>query len=190
MIGEGGNPDVLDGARYDCLLSSHTLEHLANPIGALLAWKRLLRPDACLLLVVPHRDRSFDRRRPITDFTHLLEDFHSGVGEDDMTHVEEALKLHDYQWGDGTDRRAFREALRENFDRRTLHHHVFDTELVGRIVDFAGFQLRALEPCPLFHVIAVGELTSAGADNTEFLGSSAAWRRESPFPSDRRVATV
>src|SRR5437660_12035295 len=55
---------VLEGARlvtigdssYDCVLSSHTLEHIANPLQALKEWKRVSRKDGILLLLLPHKD--------------------------------------------------------------------------------------------------------------------------------------
>ncbi len=185
LVTEGATLPGLQAASYQFILSSHMLEHLANPLGALRRWRELLVCTGHLLLVVPHRDRSFDRQRPVTALAHLVADAAANIGEDDMTHAEEALALHDYEWGEGTDREEFRVTMMDNPRRRALHHHVFDTELVGRLLDGAGFQLLALEPAPLFHIIALAEVGNALPANADFLGPTASWRQHSPFPSDR-----
>ena len=61
----------IESGSYDCVIASHCLEHIANPIKALLEWKRVLRPGGLLLLILPHRDHTFDWRRPVTPFNPL-----------------------------------------------------------------------------------------------------------------------
>jgi hypothetical protein len=55
-----------ESGSYDCVIASHCLEHVANPFKALIEWKRVLRSDGVLLLLLPHRDFTFDWRRPVT----------------------------------------------------------------------------------------------------------------------------
>ena len=43
---------IADGA-YDFVLSSHNLEHFANPVKAIKEWQRVLRPGGALILVLP-----------------------------------------------------------------------------------------------------------------------------------------
>src|ERR1043166_3241443 len=45
---------------YDFVASSHVLEHVANPLKALHEWSRISKPTGKLLLVLPHRDGTFD----------------------------------------------------------------------------------------------------------------------------------
>ena len=49
---------------YDFLLSSHMLEHTANPIKALKEWKRIIKDKGYLILIVPHKDGTFDDNIP------------------------------------------------------------------------------------------------------------------------------
>src|ERR1700730_1353703 len=71
LVAEAGDLAALPARAYDVLLASHVIEHIANPLGALAAWSRVVKPGGHLLLVVPHRDGTFDHRRPITTLAHL-----------------------------------------------------------------------------------------------------------------------
>src|ERR1700689_1629058 len=65
LIAEATNLDGIADASYDLLLSSHVLEHIANPLRALQEWRRVVRPGGHVLLIMPHRDNTFDHRRPV-----------------------------------------------------------------------------------------------------------------------------
>lgn len=179
---------IADGA-YDFLCSSHTLEHVANPLRALKEWQRVLRPGGTLVLVLPHKDGTFDHKRPVTGLDHIIEDHARGVGEDDLTHLDEILALHDLTLDPAAgDFAAFKARSLENFANRCLHHHVFDTDLAVRLVDHAGLQILAVDGAGGFNIILLCSKPDSGMnpDNREFLADSAAFRRSSPFPTDRR----
>ncbi len=186
FIGEATDLGFLPAEAYDFVLSSHTLEHSANPLRALLEWKRILAPDGALLLILPHKDGTFDHRRPVTSTQHLLEDFERQVEEDDLTHLGEILELHDLSLdppAGGFDQ--FRSRSEQNFSNRCLHHHVFDTRLAVQLVELARLQIRAVETAPPFHIAVVAEKRAGDrVDNVRFLREDADYRRSSPFPSD------
>ncbi len=118
---------------YDFLLSSHVLEHVANPLGALQEFNRVLKPGGSILLLVPNRVHTFDHRRPVTSFEHLQEDFAADRGEDDLTHVEEMLALHDLTMGPPAGTPAeFRERTLRNAENRCMHHHVFSLDVLDK----------------------------------------------------------
>jgi SAM-dependent methyltransferase len=48
--------DHLAPAQFDCVHSSHCLEHMPDVPGALAQWWALVKPGGCLVLVVPHED--------------------------------------------------------------------------------------------------------------------------------------
>jgi SAM-dependent methyltransferase len=127
---------------YDFLLSSNCLEHVANPIKALTEWKRVIKPGGGFILVLPNKDSNFDHRRPFTRFEHLLDDFTQDVGEDDLTHLDEILALHDLPMDPPAgDLDHFRQRSLKNFENRTLHHHVFDVQLIEAMLDYMGFEI-------------------------------------------------
>ncbi len=58
----------------DFIYAAHVIEHVPDPIGAILEAIKRLKLGGQLVLVVPHRDRTFDRNRPVTSIGHLLRD--------------------------------------------------------------------------------------------------------------------
>jgi SAM-dependent methyltransferase len=184
-------------AKYDFLLASHVLEHIANPFAALREWARVLRPDGLLFMIVPHHDGTFDHRRPVTSLTHLIDDYRAGTGESDETHVEEVLRLHDLARDLGAgDASTFAARTRRNAAVRAMHHHVFDTLAALRVVDAAGFEIVYVDVQLPSHIAVasirrgfrdpvVGDSPALSA-NARWLGADASWRLASPFPSDYR----
>lgn len=141
FIAEATDLSAID-AQYDFLLSSNCLEHVANPIKALQEWRRLIRPGGGFVLVLPNKASNFDHRRPVTTLDHLLADFSEDVGEDDMTHLEEILALHDLSMDPPAGTLSqFRERSLDNLHNRTLHHHVFDEQLIDALLRHLDFDV-------------------------------------------------
>jgi SAM-dependent methyltransferase len=154
FITEGFTLEGIADAAYDFVLSSHNLEHIANPIKALYNWKRVLKPHGFLLLVLPDKHRTFDCRRPVTSLEHMRDDYMQDMGEDDMTHVEEFVTLWDYKkFPIANSIAEHRERYRNNYQQRLLHHHVFDLKSATNLVKFAGWQVLATERLRPNHLI-------------------------------------
>jgi SAM-dependent methyltransferase len=138
------NMDIIPSKKYDFCLSSNVLEHIANPFKAISEWLRVLKDDGLLLLVVPKKEANFDHNRPITSFEHLKNDYDNNVGEDDLSHLEEILQLHDLSLDPpaGT-HDEFKVRSMNNFQNRALHQHVYDMDLLQKI--FGYFNLEILE---------------------------------------------
>jgi SAM-dependent methyltransferase len=186
FIRDATSLDGIEDASYDVVLASHTLEHIANPLRALSEWKRILGSEGHLILVLPHLQNTFDHRRPVTAIEHIEADFARSTGEDDTTHVEEFIELCDLgRVPDRLSRRAFEQRTRDSVANRTLHHHVFDTDLVVQLLDRADCQLLWVETALPFHIVAVVRANGPAPDNRDFLAPTAAWRRASVFRRDR-----
>lgn len=154
FITEGATLEGIPDAGYDFVLSSHSLEHIANPIKALTNWKRVLKPSGFLLLVLPDKHRTFDYRRPVTSLEHMRDDYARDTGEDDMTHVEEFVTLWDYKkFPDAKSIAEHRERYRNNYQQRLLHHHVFDLKSATDFVKNCDWQIRAAERSRPNHLI-------------------------------------
>lgn len=140
-------------ASYDFLLSSNCLEHVANPLKAMKEWVRVVKDNGHLLLVLPNKAANFDHRRSVTEFQHLLDDYQADIGEDDLTHLDEILRLHDLSMDPPAgDRDSFQRRSMDNLHNRTLHHHVFDRELIGKIFEHAGLEMIIQQETPTDHI--------------------------------------
>jgi len=158
-----GKTFFLDGSKlssipdnsYDFVLSCHNLEHFANPVKALREWMRILHPGGTLVVIVPFYRKTFDHRRAPTTVEHMLHDFETDVGEDDLTHLDEVLALHDLEM----DPRAgtieeFSKRSRSNFLNRCLHHHVFNRDNVRDLLTAVGWEPALIQQLGV-HVCAI-----------------------------------
>jgi SAM-dependent methyltransferase len=127
---------------YDFILSSHNLEHFANPVKALQEWKRVTRPGGGLILVLPDYSKTFDHRRAPTTVDHMFEDF------------ERDSQEHDISMDPGADSaEGFHRRSLDNFNNRCLHHHVFDENNSRELLARCGMEVLVVEaslPCHIF----------------------------------------
>jgi SAM-dependent methyltransferase len=68
----------LDDSSQDFVIANHLLEHLEDPIAALLEFQRVLKPGGVLYLGLPDQRQTFDRGRELTSFEHLARDHEEG----------------------------------------------------------------------------------------------------------------
>ena len=128
---------------YDTILSSHCLEHVANPIKALFRWSEVLISKGKMLLILPHKVGNFDHKRNDTIIEHLISDYEKNIGEDDMTHYDETIKLHDLDMHPGIKINLDEHIRisRDNFKNREMHHHIFSKKLIFEILKFCNFEI-------------------------------------------------
>ncbi|HEY2545235.1 MAG TPA: methyltransferase domain-containing protein [Candidatus Acidoferrum sp.] len=148
-------------ANYECVLSSHCLEHVANPLRALYEWRRVLNPNGLLLLLLPDKRFTFDWRRPLTPLEHMVSDYESKVREDDLTHLEEILELHDLSRDPlaGT-AEQFKKRCVENSVHRAMHQHTFSLESATSILKYAEFRILHAETFKPFHIAVLAQITT------------------------------
>ena len=183
---DGGTLDGLPDGHYDAVISAHVIEHLANPLRALAAWRRVTRPGGGLVLVAPHREGTFDHRRAVTPLEHLVEDFEQNTGEGDLTHLEETLRLHDRSRdAEDVDPETWAERRRQNIRYRLLHHHVFTTTSLVEALTYVGIEVEAVEVRYPHDIWVAGRFAETGAVRANLRDAL----RQSPFRSDREAAT-
>lgn len=95
-------------------------------------------------MLVPIKEKTFDHNRECTAFEHLMEDYNSNIGEDDLTHLPEIIAKHDY----GMDvlcggKEQFIERAKKNVENRCLHHHVFEETCLRKAFEFVGLEVIA-----------------------------------------------
>lgn len=130
----------------DYVVSSHVLEHVANPLAALAEWYRVLRPGGIIYLVVPDRRHTWDHTRALTSVSHMLEDFIHGTTPSDATHIDEFVYDSDWsRFSPATDpaERAERQAelaggMRYAVERGeaiNIHFHTFEPATVVQLCE-------------------------------------------------------
>lgn len=153
---EGGKLESIPNDKYDFLLSCNNLEHIANPIATLFTWKRILKEKGVLILILPNKITNFDHRRPYTLMQHLIEDYKNQTEENDLTHLDEILKLHDLS----RDPKAlpfekFENRCKNNFTNRCIHHHVFNQSLLEELAIYYGFKVLLQHSSHTDHFILI-----------------------------------
>jgi len=153
FIAEGFDLSFIENHKYDFILSCHSLEHIANPLKALLEWNRVIKIGGCIALVLPDKNFTFDVNRPITKFEHLLEDLNNNMNELDTTHFAEIIELHDLSRDVIESKEALKNRVAQNEQIRAVHHHVFDFALITQILNYAGFEIEMQGKYAPFHLI-------------------------------------
>lgn len=143
-IGQGKqyNQDVVEitsDKKYDLILNSHVIEHIANPIKALLRWSEILEQGGMIYSIVPDKHHTFDIKRPLTTIDHLLQDGINKTDESDETHIKEAIGL--FVNNGGYDFDNYVKSSKDNKRFRAIHHHCFDASLVRKMFEVCGFAI-------------------------------------------------
>lgn len=68
-----GDAIPLPDESQDFVVSAHVIEHFPDPIKALKEWYRLIRPGGYIFMIVPHKERTFDKDRPRTGLQELID---------------------------------------------------------------------------------------------------------------------
>lgn len=163
---------------YDFVCSADVIEHIANPLQAIFEWIRVLKDDGIMILIVPHKQKTFDHKRPVTLLGHLIENYTCGTTEDDTTHIGEVLELHDLSMDPlAGSFEGFKERTLNNFQNRTVHQHVFDVDLVIDMLNYAGTQIFNVEVCRPHSIVVIGKKLDnpKKIDNSNFLNKSSSY---------------
>lgn len=62
----------------DFIVSSHALEHFPDPIKVLKEWYRVIKNKGYIFLIIPHKNRTFDKDRPRTTLKELIQRHKTG----------------------------------------------------------------------------------------------------------------
>ncbi|WP_052768097.1 methyltransferase domain-containing protein [Brachyspira hyodysenteriae] len=67
-----GNQLPFKDNSVDFVFSSHVIEHFYDPISALLEWNRVVKNGGYIFLIIPHKERTFDKDRKRTTLEELI----------------------------------------------------------------------------------------------------------------------
>lgn len=130
-VGQASDLPVED-ASLDFIFSSHVFEHLANPIGHLLHWKKKLKSGGVVLAVVPNMDCTKDWNAAPTTVEELRGELREDIWTPDSRHYKRFGRVRGNQdW-----QRLMREKI-------SIHVHFYDehgiSDLLQDCVNSYGF---------------------------------------------------
>ncbi len=149
IIDNGERLDTIAPGSQDFIIANHFLEHCENPIQTLMTHATRLKPGGILYLAVPDRDRTFDRRRPVTPLEHVKRDFQEGPEWSRFGHYREWARLVENVAEERADARA-RELIEMRY---SIHYHVWRRDDFSDLLDYvktdlkAGFTVRETASC-------------------------------------------
>jgi len=85
IVASGDNLPFKDDT-LDYIITSHVVEHFFDPIKAIKEWLRVVKKGGYVFMIIPHKERTFDKNREET-FAKELMDRHEGK-----------LKITDYMY--------------------------------------------------------------------------------------------
>ena len=93
IIDNGETLDSVPPSSQDFIIANHFLEHCENPVRTLMTHVSRLKPGGVLYLAVPDKDKTFDKRRPVTRLDHIIKDYESGPEWSRFEHYREWARL-------------------------------------------------------------------------------------------------
>jgi len=143
---------------YNFVLSCHSLEHIANPIKALMEWKKKLHPSGIICVIVPDKRYTFDWMRKYTSFRHILTDYKKKTTENDLTHKTEIIEGTDLQLAKiARNKKEYGKKISKNASSRIMHHHVFSVRLLKHISRYCNMKLLMIKHVKPFHIFMIIE---------------------------------
>ncbi|HEX3229302.1 MAG TPA: class I SAM-dependent methyltransferase [Pyrinomonadaceae bacterium] len=148
LVADAAAIPARDGS-FDFLYSSHMLEHHQDTLRVLYEWKRVLKPEGVLFLVLPHQARTIDRYRGVTSLQHHIDDYARLGQQEDHCHFAEMQE--------GWSKLEEFERLRDEFENEwkmkvwdwpsrvrngVIHYHVWSQNEVVDLLRYAGFSIE------------------------------------------------
>jgi ubiquinone/menaquinone biosynthesis C-methylase UbiE len=75
------------------VFNSHVIEHFFDPIKAIQEWYRVLKKGGYLFMIIPHKERTFDKKRDLTSIEELINRHEHKLTFNDYAHRSPAEKI-------------------------------------------------------------------------------------------------
>jgi SAM-dependent methyltransferase len=132
----------IDDGSMDFVIANHVMEHVEDPLRALTAISRVLRPSGIAFIALPDKRFTFDKDRAITPLAHLIKDREQGPDWSLADHYDEWCRCIDHLSGE-----AYKQKHALMLEKRTnIHFHVWDypamLELFSYVAKMPGMDLQ------------------------------------------------
>lgn len=141
-----------EAGSLDFIFSSHVFEHLANPLGHLEQWARLLKPGGRIVMVIPDYIGSKDFLMEETALDELLSEYRAGSFEVTSQHYQAY----------GRARESAEMAERLEAASASIHVHFYSNAGMSRVcrwavenLGYGAFSIEHVQNSKDFHVVLV-----------------------------------
>lgn len=144
---DGEKLDKIASGSQDFIIANHFLEHCRNPLGTLETFLDRIKKDGILYIIVPDKRFTFDNKRDITSFAHIVRDYY-GKNSDDPHFLEVAAGGKRKKITPELKRKA--KELKES--KYSIHYHVWDFDAYADfLLNGQKFFKDAFETLVLMH---------------------------------------
>ena len=169
--------------KYDFVICSHVIEHVANPFWLITECYRVLKNDGVLYVSAPDGRFSQDRGRKFTDFSYLWDLYEQNIRNIPDERVEDYLRspcISSQGWvKEVVGKNAITREIIENEKLRSFHVHVWDS--INFIDHFFHLSVRANLIWQLLDLFLW--------ENNHYEGVLVV-RKRADYPSDRFQASI
>lgn len=139
IIEDGEKLTSIPDESLDFIIANHMLEHCENPLGTIQVHFSRLRPGGVLYYAIPDKRHCFDQPRPLTSFSHLLEDEKDGGEESRWRHYLEWSELVNGLNDPSEAKHNAEENMRNSY---SIHFHVWTAESFKEMLQAARNHLQ------------------------------------------------
>ena len=148
----------VDDSCFDFLISAHCLEHCVDPIKVLNEWKRIIRKEGKIILILPHCERTFDKKRKKSDINNHINDFNNSISVDDYINengshrhiLEESAEVSFENFNHSWEKKARIERDKWDFkwlsETGNIHYHVWTQNEVIDLLSYIDFKIIYCNP--------------------------------------------
>ena len=160
FIADSVDLKIFQNKSYDFVVACHVLEHLVNPLKALKEMTRIIKDDGILFLILPYKEKTFDHKRPISNFSKLVDNYNKDRNEIDVDdYFPEIFELHDLSMDlPAGSLDNFKERSKKNYENRGLHVHVFDFDLIIQCLSFFNYEIIEKVLVHPYHQVVIGKI--------------------------------
>ena len=142
ILDNGETLGTIGDNTQDFVIANHFLEHCENPIKTIINLVRVLRYGGILYCCLPDKRYTFDNKREVTSFEHLLRDYTEGPPVSKVEHVHDWVVNAEKLTQEGEIQKRINEILSINY---SIHFHVWTQ---NEMLDFLT-QLREQFSLPI-----------------------------------------
>lgn len=93
IVDDGETMKTVEKESQDFVIANHFIEHCQDPISTIKNMLRVIKPGGIIYMAIPDKRYTFDKKRPLTPFNHVLTDHEKGPEKSKRQHFEEWVSL-------------------------------------------------------------------------------------------------